>query len=214
MPRASFRADITSWEGRHRSYTQAIEGLHDFAVHHPPASALLGAYNDVTAELQSIIARAIQNGKSLRAMGSSWSLSTVGVTDHELINTKNLRIGLTIPASHVSPGYGADHTQLRFLECGYSIAGVNGMLFDEGLSLKACGSNNGQTLVGGSPREPTALRSSSGHFRSSSWGHGTSGRAVVLRGRSIEGRRRGPRSPLGPSGYAVTEPASTPAPTP
>jgi FAD/FMN-containing dehydrogenase len=148
MPRASFRTDITSWEGRHQSYTQAIEGLHDFTVYQPPSNALLGAYNDVTAELQGIVARAIQNGKSLRAMGSSWSLSTVGVTAHELINTKNLRIGFTIPASQIAPGYGGDPGQLRFLECGYSIGAVNSLLFNDGLSLKACGSNNGQTLAG------------------------------------------------------------------
>jgi FAD/FMN-containing dehydrogenase len=148
MPRASFRTDITSWVGRHQSYTQPIEGLHDFAVRHPPSNALLGAYNDVTGELQGIIARAIQNGKSLRAMGSSWSLSTVGVTAHELINTKNLRIGFTIPASQVAPGYGGDPQRLRFLECGFSIGEVNQLLFDAGLSLKACGSNNGQTLAG------------------------------------------------------------------
>lgn len=148
MPRASFRTDITSWEGRHQSYTQTIEGLHDFTVYHPPTNALLGAYNDVTGELQGIIARAVQNGKSLRAMGSSWSLSKVGVTAHELINTKSLRIGFTIPVSHISPGYGGDPTQLRFLECGYSIGEVNNLLFNDGLSLKACGSNNGQTLAG------------------------------------------------------------------
>jgi FAD/FMN-containing dehydrogenase len=147
-PRAFFRSDVRSWEGRHRSYTQAIEGLHDFTVHRPPANALLEAYNDVTQELQQIIARAVQNGTTLRAMGSSWSLSTVGVTDHELINTKNLRIGFTVPAGHLSPGYGGDPAGLRFLECGYSIGAINQLLFEHGLSLKASGSNNGQTLAG------------------------------------------------------------------
>lgn len=149
MPRrASFRTDVRLWESRHRSYAQPIEGLHDFSVHRPPASALVQAYNDVTEELQGIIARAVQNGKSLRAMGSSWSLSTVGVTNHELINTKNLRIGFTVPASHVSPSYGGDPAGLRFFECGYSIGEINRLLFEDRLSLRASGSNNGQTLVG------------------------------------------------------------------
>jgi hypothetical protein len=149
MPqRASFRTDIHAWEGRHQSYTQTIEGLHDFRVYHPPTNALLEAYNEVTEELQSMIARAVQNGKSLRAMGSSWSLSKVGVTDHELINTQNLRIGFTVPASQISPSYGGDHTTLRFFECGYSIGEINSILFKDRLSLKASGSNNGQTLVG------------------------------------------------------------------
>ena len=149
MPqRASFRTDIHSWEGRHQSYTQTIEGLHDFRVYHPQTNALLEAYSEVTEELQRMIARAVQHGKSLRAMGSSWSVSKVGVTDHELINTKNLRIGFTIPASQISPSYGGDHTKLRFFECGSSIGEINSMLFKDRLSLKASGSNNGQTLVG------------------------------------------------------------------
>jgi hypothetical protein len=147
-PRVSFHTDVRSWKGRHQSYTQAIEGRHDFSVYDPPTHALLEAYNDVTAELQGIITLAIQNGKSLRAMGSSWSLSKVGVTEHELINTKNLRIWFTIPDSHIAPGYPGDPTQLRFFECGFSIGEINRLLFNDGLSLKACGSNNGQTLAG------------------------------------------------------------------
>ena len=151
MPkRSSFRTDIHSWEGRHQSYAQTIEGLHDFKVHRPPDNpiARLEAYNQVSKELQDMIARAVQNGKSLRAMGSSWSFSKVGVTDHELINTKNLRIGFTLPASHISPSYVGDRDTLRFLECGYSMGEVNHMLFKDRLSLKASGSNNGQTLAG------------------------------------------------------------------
>jgi FAD/FMN-containing dehydrogenase len=149
MPRRSSFRTVRLWEGqRHRSFAQPIEGLHDFSVHHPPVNALADAYNDVTEELQGIIAGAVQNGKSLRAMGSSWSLSKVGVTDHELINTKNLRIGFTVPANHVSPSYGGDPTGLRFFECGNSIAAINRILFNDRLSLKASGSNDGQTLAG------------------------------------------------------------------
>lgn len=149
MPKRSYFVPLTSWEGRHQSYTQTIEGQHTFQVHHPAgnAAARLAAYNQITHELQDMIGQAMQAGKSLRAMGSSWSLSKVGVTEHQLINTKPLRIGFTLPASQVSSSYG-DRALLRFLECGFSIAEVNSLLFNDGLSLKASGSNNGQTLVG------------------------------------------------------------------
>lgn len=147
--RSSF-VPLQSWEGRHKSYTQAIEGLHTFGVHQPANSptARLEAYNQVTKELQEMIGHAAQTGKTLRAMGSSWSLSKVGVAEHELINTKALRIGFTLPASQLSPEYAGERSKLRFLQCGASIASINRYLFNDRLSLKASGSNNGQTLAG------------------------------------------------------------------
>ena len=149
-PTRSFFVPMDSWEGEHKSYIQKIEGLHSFQVHRTPnnPAARLKAYNRATKELQSIIAQAVQAGKSLRAQGSSWSLSKVGVTEHELINTKALRIGFTLPASHITSTYARDPSMLRFLECGASIAAINRSLFRDGLSLKASGSNNGQTLAG------------------------------------------------------------------
>ncbi len=146
----SFFVPMDFWEGRHKTYKQQIDGQHAFKIFHPAnsATARLEAYNRVTEEFQSIIAQAVQSGKSLRAHGSSWSLSKVGVTEHELISTKTLRIGFTLPASQISSNYVGDRAKLRFLECGYSIAEINRILFRDGLSLKASGSNNGQTLPG------------------------------------------------------------------
>ena len=150
MAKRAFFVPLDSWVNRHKSFKQSIEGQHDFKVIPPTDSpaARLQAYNDVTTELQEIIAQAVKRKKTLRAQGSSWSLSKVAVTDHELINTKPLRIGFTIPASQTSPGYVGDREKLRFLECGLSIAEINNILFKDRLSLKASGSNNGQTLPG------------------------------------------------------------------
>ena len=107
MANRAFFVPMDSWVNRHKSFKQSIEGQHDFKVIPPTDSpaARLQAYNDVTTELQEIIAQAVKRKKTLRAQGSSWSLSKVAVTDHELINTKPLRIGFTIPASQTSPGY-------------------------------------------------------------------------------------------------------------
>ena len=150
MAKRAFFVPLDSWVNRHNSFKQSIEGQHDFRVIPPTDSpaARLQAYNDVTTELQEIIAQAVKRKKTLRAQGSSWSLSKVAVTDHELINTKPLRIGFTIPASQTSPGYTGNRERLRFLECGLSIAEINNILFRDKLSLKASGSNNGQTLPG------------------------------------------------------------------
>ncbi len=150
VPKRSYFAPMESWTGRHQTYKQKIEGQHSFQVYHPPSNpaARLQAYNAATKELQDLIGQAIQEQKTLRAYGSSWSLSKVAVSEHRLVSTKALRIRFTLPASQISTGYGGDRSKLRFLECGYSIAEINRVLFQEGLSLKASGSNNGQTLPG------------------------------------------------------------------
>lgn len=149
-PKRSLFVPMESWTGRHQTYKQKIEGLHSFKVHHPPnnPAGRLKAYNTATKELQDLIALAVKEKKTLRAYGSSWSLSKVAVSEHRLVSTKALRIRFTLPASQVSTSYAADRSKLRFLECGYSIAEINRVLFQDGLSLKASGSNNGQTLPG------------------------------------------------------------------
>ncbi len=149
-PKRCFLTPMDTWVGRHQTYKQSIEGLHSFKVFHPAnnAAARLQAYNSVSKEFQGLIADAIQAGKTLRAYGSSWSLSKVAVTDHHLVSSKALRIRFTLPASQVSTTYAGDRKKLRFLECGYTIGEINRVLFDEGLSLKTSGSNNGQTLPG------------------------------------------------------------------
>ena len=150
VPKRSFFAPLDTWTGRHQTYKQNIEGQHSFQVFHPPnnPAARLEAYNAATKELQGLIAQAVQEQKTLRAYGSSWSLSKVAVSEHRLVSTKALRIRFTLPASQVSASYAGERSKLRFLQCGYSIAEINRVLFQEGLSLKASGSNNGQTLPG------------------------------------------------------------------
>ncbi|RMH31522.1 MAG: FAD-binding protein [Nitrospirae bacterium] len=147
QPRATF-IQQDKWIGRHRSYTQPIEGYHKFAVYQPPKGKRLLEYNRMTKELQGLIKRALDNGKTLRAIGSSWSLSKVGMTDHELINTKNLSIVLPVPPNLMAPEYTGDREKLRFLETGAEIVTINRLLFQHRLSLKASGSNDGQTLAG------------------------------------------------------------------
>ena len=152
MPDPAKRAYFVPQEaevGRHQSFKQKIEGKYSFRVSQSgSAAARLKAYNAITKELQGMIAKAVREGKSLRAQGSSWSLSPVGVTGGRLIDTKALRIGFSLPASFISASYPDDSSRLRFLECGASIDSINRFLFKDGLSLKASGSNNGQTLAG------------------------------------------------------------------
>ncbi len=137
--------------GRHQSYRHSIEGKYAFERYQggDGGAEKLAAYKNVTKELQAIIAECISSGKELRVQGSSWSLSKVGLAKDRLLNSKMLRLlRFSLPQEVVSPQYQGDHGKLRFLECGESISVINQMLFREKLSLKASGSNNGQTLAG------------------------------------------------------------------
>ena len=151
MERRLFTPSDKPEVGRHRSYKHQVEGKYAFKMYQggPGADEKLDAYKEMTKELQAIIAECIASNKEVRTQGSSWSLSKVGLAKDRLINSKQIRLlDFKLPADLISPQYHDDHTKLRFLECGESIHEVNKLLFRQGLSLKASGSNNGQTLAG------------------------------------------------------------------
>ena len=144
--RRFFRKTKTQEQGRHQSFTQALDGEYAFR-NDPGTKPPLETYNDATKELQEIIGECLQDGKKLRARGSLWSLSTAAVTDGRLLDATALRLAFRIPkALTVLNDAGA--ARLRFVECGNSIAALNDYLFGEKLSLPASGSNNGQSLAG------------------------------------------------------------------
>jgi hypothetical protein len=144
--RSFFRAQ-TLETGRHQAYEQTLEGEYAFSVDRG-AKPPFETYNDATRELQGIIQTCVQDGKSLRAHGSLWSLSTVAVTDGRLIDTTALRLAFEVPADLTNPAYTGEAAKLRFIECGNTVAALNDYLFASGLSIKGCGSNNGQTIAG------------------------------------------------------------------
>ena len=148
MPKRNTFINQDSWVGRHQSYKQKINGYYKFNVYQPPKNERLDEYKRVTKELQNMIGQAVQSGTTLRAMGSSWSLSKVGMTNHSLINTKNLSLVFALGSKHISQTYTGDSKKLRFLQTGCEIVTINRYLFQQGLSLKASGSNDGQTLAG------------------------------------------------------------------
>lgn len=133
--------------GRHQSFDQALDGEYAFRLDQG-GQPMLDTYKAATKELQAIIKDCVDDAKTLRARGSLWSLSPVAVTDGRLIDTKALRLVFTFTPNHTDPAYGGDATKLRFVECGNSISALNNALFADRLSLKASGSNNGQTIAG------------------------------------------------------------------
>ncbi len=149
--RLSFNSMINRWKGEHQSYTQTIDGVHSFADVQIPGgpTAALDVYNQVTDELRGLIGSAQSSGKTLRALGSAWSLSKCCVTQNELLNTAALTIALRPGDTHFDPAYpAAKRDKVRLIECGVSIASLNEYLYGAKLSLKASGSNSGQSLAG------------------------------------------------------------------
>src|SRR5262245_7979744 len=143
----SFFRKKTQEQGRHQAYTQALDGEYAFDPN-PGTTSDIAIYNAATKEPQDILNACAQDAKRLRARGSLWSLSTAAVTDGRLIDTTTLRQAFTVGPNLVDPAYTGDATKLRFVECGNSVAALNNYLFASRLSLKASGSNNGQTIVG------------------------------------------------------------------
>ena len=108
--RSSFRPQ-TLETGRHQSYEQTFEGEYAFDIDRggkPPFET----YNDATRELQGIIQACVQDGKSLRAHGALWSLSTVAVTEGRLIDTTALRTAYEVPKNLTNPANGGDTARL------------------------------------------------------------------------------------------------------
>ena len=145
MPKKTF-TEKDSWDGRHQSYEQKIDGYYTFDSY--KGGEGIEAYRKVSKEFQDMVAEAVKKQWTLRAMGSSWSLSKCGVTNNRLISSKNLRRFFTVGGSFVDQNYHKDSKKLRFFECGYTLGKINIELMKKGLSLTACGSNNGQTLPG------------------------------------------------------------------
>jgi len=145
MPKKTFTKK-DSWKGRHQSYEQKIDGYYTFDSYKREEG--IEAYRKVSKDFQNMIAEAVQKQWTLRAMGSSWSLSKCGVTNNRLISSKNLRRFFTVGGSFVDPSYHKDSAKLRFFECGFTLSKINLELMKKGLSLTASGSNNGQTLPG------------------------------------------------------------------
>jgi len=135
------------WTNKHENVTQRIAGIYD--VWNPNIDDKLAAYNATTTAMQSLIREAVNDRARLRAFGGGWSLSRVGVTDGYLINTKPLRLRFTVNSASVSQDYAGDRKNLRLVQCGNSITRLNRAFAAEKVSLKASGSNNGQTIVGG-----------------------------------------------------------------
>jgi hypothetical protein len=135
-----------SWENRHETFTQPLIDLYD--LENDQGGTPLEGYNDTTKGIQAILADAIKNNTSVRALGSGWSFTPIAATNGIMLNTKLLNSLFPMSAASTAPAYTGDPAKLLFVQSGNGIWEMEAWLQKAGLSLKGCGASNGQTVAG------------------------------------------------------------------
>jgi hypothetical protein len=149
--RVNVRTD-SPWINRHQNVVQRFDRLYD--VWNPANSNADIQLDDLKltiAALQQILADAIRDNTTLRAIGGGWSLSEAAVTDGRLVNTQPLNWYLPIGPTGGVAGYPSDPSHLVYFQCGTRVKEVNTILatqLDRPLALKTTGASNGQTIAG------------------------------------------------------------------
>lgn len=137
---------VTEWTNLHQTFRQKVTDVWDLT--NGTSGTALQNYNDTTRDIQALIRDAIRSGTPLRALGGSWSFSSIAATTGIVLNTKPLNALFSITAASVSPQYTKSAQRLVFAQCGAGIWEVSNFLHARGLSLSACGASNGQTIAG------------------------------------------------------------------
>ncbi len=141
---------IDRWMNKHENFTHPLVANTSFKLWNPPGQKHRDRYLATTKNFQWLINHAATNNIKLRAMGSGWSFTKVGVTEGGLIDTAGLNFSFPIRQQHTSSNYAKQPEDLYFLQCGTIIHEVNTRLAAKNpqRSIKASGASNGQTIAG------------------------------------------------------------------
>ena len=146
---------IKSWKNKHENFEEKLKKKASFKLRLPTSAGNQSEmYRATTRNFQWLIQYGIKNSLRLRAMGSGWSMSKVGITKGGIIDTKSLHLSFTLSEVHIAESFiknGGDSTNLFFAQCGNSIMQVNEKLeqkTENKKCLHASGASNGQTVAG------------------------------------------------------------------
>jgi hypothetical protein len=134
------------WINRHETVAQPVDNI--YSIINGDTGNVLNDYNATTLAIQGLIGKAINSGKTLRALGGCWSFSDVAATDGWLVNTMGLNMLFTISLKSISDQYTGNRNQLLLAQCGNSVQELNRYLESNSKSLKTSGASNGQTISG------------------------------------------------------------------
>jgi len=144
------RLPIQQWSNKHENFTHDLVQDASFKLWNPPGQKHRERYRATTKNFQWLIDHGITHNLKLRAIGSGWSFTKVGVTEGGLIDTASLNFSFPITQNYTSPNYAKTPEDLYFLQCGAIINEVNNRLAAKNpqRSIKASGASNGQTIAG------------------------------------------------------------------
>src|SRR5207247_7113857 len=114
------RASVTKgppspWVNKHQNVTQDFEALYSVSNPAAPVTNFFGDLQLTVAALQGLIADAIRDNVTLRAIGGGWSLSRAAVTDGRLIDTLALNWAFPADKTSVVTTYEHDPALLMYL---------------------------------------------------------------------------------------------------
>ncbi len=146
-------AKLAQLQNRHQNYTQALTPGASFSLRRPASpTTQVGRYQQTTANFGWLIDHAIARNIRLRALGSNWSFTKVGMAGGGIVDTTKLEeVSKVLTKAMASPAYlsnGGLAGNLVFTQCGTGILGLHQRLEPLGKSLRASGASNGQTIVG------------------------------------------------------------------
>ncbi|MCS4435158.1 FAD-binding protein [Aquiflexum gelatinilyticum] len=159
----TYPAGVIPWKIKeftnvHQNYTQPLDEdlSFDMVLDDPSFQSLdqFSQYKKCTANFQWIIKHALENQLNIRALGSGWSFSKVGMSEDAIINTKRLRHKFALSNENFHPDFlnaGNKPENFKFLQCGNTIIQINEYLEKQSQpskSLMVSGGSNGQTIAG------------------------------------------------------------------
>lgn len=132
---------------RHRNFKWTP--VSEFRLSNRPLSTKLEQYLATTENIMLVVEYAVRNSLRLRAVGSNWSFSKVGVAIQGCaLNALQLNLKLRISASSVLTNYCRCPEHLLLVQSGNTIRELNEELERLCLSLPTSGANSEQTFVG------------------------------------------------------------------
>jgi FAD/FMN-containing dehydrogenase len=139
--------NIKVFQTIHKNFTYAIDNLFDVMNGDNPD--VLAGYNETTLLIQQFLKTALDQKKSVRALGGNWSWTTAGFTKGWMLSTLKLnRIKRMLPTD-VHPATGAfEQDRFLFTQCGCTVIELNQVCRFLKRSLKTSGASNGQSIAG------------------------------------------------------------------
>lgn len=144
------------WKNIHSTFETHLEDLIDVDNSAPGGGIAAGweLFNQAARDLDKIAREARDKGKRIRALGSSWALTDIAVTDGWMVNTKLLNGCFDLGDQFFETSYPQAKRKLLVLaQCGMSIAELNVHLevtatVGFARALKTSGIGAGQTVAG------------------------------------------------------------------